>query len=347
MGPGCSPVLGRFTPGVREREGGNGLKLDPEKIERVLVIGLSCMGDMILSTAALWNLRRFLPDAHFTILAGPVALPVLERDPLWDKVEEYRREKGLRGRLASVGTIRSYPHDLLVDLRSSAMPLFSGARYRPFWGLRELFLPQKMHEVERNIWCMTTLGVPVYGRRLRFFIPPQSREEACRLMASRWKDRPWVLLNPGTPGKYKTWPLENFIELGLRVVDSFCINLGVTGYYGAEREAAAKICEAIGEERCGNFSGDRHVTTLGALIERSVLFVSNDTGPLHLACAVGTPVVGLYLPKNLARFGPWGTRHSCVAAGRNGGNEPMRTIKVDEVFKSSVEMLQSVGVFAR
>ncbi len=302
------------------------------------------MGDTVLSTAALWNLRRYLPDAHFTILAGPAAFPVLELDPLWDRVEEYRREKGPRGRLTSVRTVRSYPHDLLIDLRSSAMPLFSGARYRPLWGLRELFLSKDMHETERNIWCMTTLGVPVYSRRLRFFIPEETREEAGKVMGSRGKDSPWILLNPGAGGKNKIWPLENFVELGFRLVDTLGVNLGVTGYSETEQEAAARICREIGNERCGNFSGKHHITRLGALVERSILFVSNDTGPLHVASAVGTPSVGLYLPQHLSRFGPWGNIHRCLAAKTGEGDEPMRTICVEEVFDACMEILRCVDI---
>jgi len=299
------------------------------------------VGDTILSTAALWNLRRYLPRAHFTILAGARAVQVLEHDPLWDCVMEYKREKGPRGRLESVKMIRSIPHDLLIDLRSSAMPLFSRARYRPLWGLRELMITKGMHEAERNIWCMNTLGVPVYSRRLRFFIPGESREEAARVMASKGRDRPWILINPGAGAKNKIWPLENFIELGSRLFDALGVNLGVTGYSETEQETAARICGSIGLERCEDFSGKHHITRLGALVERSILFVSNDTGPLHVASAVGTPVVGLYLPKNLARFGPWGTRHSCLVASTDDGREPMSTINVEEVFKTSVEMLQS------
>ena len=87
-----------------------------------------------------------------------------------------------------------------------------------------------MHEAERNIWCMTTLGVPVFSRRLRFFIPEETREEAGKVMASGGKDCPWVLLNPGAGGEKKIWPLENFVELGLRLVDALGVNLGVTGY---------------------------------------------------------------------------------------------------------------------
>jgi len=297
------------------------------------------VGDTILSTASLWNLRRFLPRAHFTVLAGTVALPVLEHDPLWDCVMEYKREKGPRGRLESVKMIRSIPHDLLIDLRSSAMPLFSRARYRPLWGLRELLIPKGMHEAERNIWCMTTLGVPVYSRRLRFFIPWESREEAARIMASKGRDRPWILLNPGAGGKKKMWPRENFVELGSRLFDALGVNLGVTGYSETEQEAAASICGSIGLERCEDFSGKHHITRLGAIVERSILFVSNDTGPLHVASAVGTPAVGLYLPQHLSRFGPWGNRHRCLSADMKGGDSPMRSIGVDEVFNACMEIL--------
>ena len=269
-------------------------------------------------------------------------MQALEHDPLWDRVEEYRRKKGPRGRLASVKMVRSYPHDLLIDLRSSAMPLFSGARYRPFWGLRELLLPKKMHEAERNIWCMTTLGVPVFSRKLRFFLPQGAREEACRVLGAIENDLPWVLLNPGAGGRDKVWPSDNFAELGRRLLGTLDVNVGITGYSPVERETAAGICGALGSKRCVDLSGAHHITRLGALVERSLLFVSSDTGPLHVASAVGTPVVGLYLPRNLARFGPWGNRHKCLVAEINDGVEPMRTIGVEGVFRACKEMLSSL-----
>jgi len=163
-------------------------------------------------------------------------------------------------------------------------------------------------------------------------------------MASGGKDCPWVLLNPGAGGEKKIWPLENFVELGLRLVDALGVNLGVTGYSETEQEAAARICGAIGNERCGNFSGEHHITRLGALVERSILFVSNDTGPLHVASAVGTPSVGLYLPQHLSRFGPWGNIHRCLAAKTGEGHDPMRTICVEEVFDACMEILRCVDI---
>jgi len=321
------------------------LKIDPSKIERVLVIGLSFVGDMTLSTAALWNLRRFLPDAHFTVLAGPQAMQVLEEDPLWDSVGEFKRLRGFRGRMESVRMVRSIPHDLLIDLRSSAMPLVCGARYAPLWVWRELFLPRKMHEAERNIWCMTTLGVPVYSRRLRFFVPERARAAAGEELAAKGGPFPWILFNPGSNGREKMWPAENFSELAGRLIGGMDVNIGVTGYSDYECGIAGRICGDVSSPRCVDLSGRCPMTRLGALLERAVLFVSNDTGPLHVASAVGTPTVGLYLPRNLPRFGSWCNLHrSLVATGPEGEDAVMGSIGVEDVLRACGEMLHEVAL---
>ena len=322
------------------------MKIDPSKIERVLVIGLSLVGDMTLSTAALWNLRRFLPKTHFTVLAGPQAKQVLEEDPLWDSVRLFKSRRGLRGRLESVRMIRSIPHDLLIDLRSSAMPLFCGARYAPLWVLREFFLPKKMHEAERNIWCMTTIGVPVYSRRLRFFVPESSRATVADELRSKGADLSWILLNPGSNGREKMWPAENFSALAKKLIGVMDVNIGVTGYSDYEQEVAANICREVSSPRCVDLSGSYPITRLGALLEQAILFVSNDTGPLHVASAVGTPTVGLYLPRHLPRFGPWGNPHrSIVASDLDGKGVAMNSIGVDGVFEACTELLDTGMTF--
>lgn len=316
------------------------MKLDPEKIKRVLVIGLSCIGDMVLATAALWNLRRFLPRAHFTILASPQAMQALEGDPLWDVVDEYRREKGFWGRIASVRMIRTIPHDLLIDLRSSAMPLVCGARYAPLWGLRELFLSKKMHEAERNIWCMQTIGVPVYSRRLRFYVSERFRRQAEELMTAA-PGAHWVLFNPGSNSLAKNWPSSHFIELARMFLASKGFNIGVTGYSPYEQELAARICDEVSSDRCINFSGANPMGLLGALLERSALFVTNDTGPLHVASAIGTPTVGFYRQENLPRFGPWCNNHRSLVPQTANCVSAMAEISVAEAWNASIEVLRA------
>jgi len=322
------------------------LKLEAEKIKKVLIIGLSCVGDMVLATAALWNLRRFLPHARFTILASPQAMQVLENDPLWDVVEEYKRKKGFWGRIDSARMIRSIPHDLLIDLRSSAMPLVCGARYAPLWGLRELLLPKKMHEAERNIWCMHTIGVPVYSRQLRLFIPPSFREEARCTFSSHSSGEPWVLFNPGSNSVAKNWPPSHFIDLAKVFLRETEFNIGVVGYSSYEQEIASHICKSVASQRCVDYSGPFPMVRLGALLERAALFVTNDTGPLHVASAVGTPTVGLYRAKNLPRFGPWGTVHRSLVPSLPDDDYSMERISVEEVWNACCEVLNSTGSFS-
>ena len=317
------------------------MRLEAEKIKKVLVIGLSCVGDMVLASAALWNLRRFLPHARFTILASPQAMQVLENDPLWDVVGEYKRKKGFWGRIDSVRMIRSIPHDLLIDLRSSAMPLVSGARYAPLWGLRELLLPKKTHEAERNIWCMHTLGVPVYSRRLRFFIPPSFREEALCLLSAHRIEGSWVFFNPGSNSVAKNWPPSHFTCLAKIFLRETDFNIGIVGYSPYEQEIAACICKGVASQRCVDFSGSFPMVRLGALLERAALFVTNDTGPLHVASAVGTPTVGLYRAKNLPRFGPWGTVHRSLVPSPPDDDFSMERIPVEEVWNACSEVLES------
>jgi len=240
--------------------------------------------------------------------------------------------------------VRSIPHDLLIDLRSSAMPFFCGARYAPLWAWREYFLPKQIHEAERNIWCMSTIGVPVYSRRLRFFVPGTARLSVRKELQSKGIDRPLILFNPGGQLK-KAWPLENFSQLAKRLLDMGKVKIGIVGYSDHERGMAGAICGDVASPHCVDLSGCHRITRLGALLEKTVLFVSNDTGPLHLASAMGTPTVGLYLPQNLPRFGPWCNPHRCLVAVESGGEGiRMGSIKVEDVYEACIEMIRSCNL---
>ncbi len=290
------------------------MKIVPEKIDSVLVIGLSCIGDMLLASCALWNLRLHLPKAHFTVWVGPRALAAVEEDPMWDEVSLYDRKKdfsGFFGRLKAVRKVRKGRFDLIIDLRSGAMPLFSGARYRPLWGIRELRLPKTIHEAERNLYAVMTLGVPVRTRQLRFYIPEKERVWVAENVAPKIGDKRFALLNPGAAWpREKRWPVERFGEFGKRLLEDNLL-LGVIGYTEAEQEAAQRICRFIGEKAMP-LHGKTGLGRLAALLEEADLFVTNDTGPLHLASAVGTPTVGIYGPTRPERYGPWGNRHRVV-----------------------------------
>jgi heptosyltransferase-2 len=292
------------------------MKIDPKKIQKVAVIGLSCLGDMLLASAALWNLRRFLPEAGFVLWVGPVSRVVVDKDPLWDEVRTYDRSKeykGLAGRLKIIRELRKEKFDLVIDLRSSLLPLFSGCRYKPLWGAREVLLPKRMHEAERNIYAMSTLGVPVFSRQLRFHVPRDDRLEASRILQERAAGRTFVMMNPGSRNPKKRLPHKLCVELGKRLIKEHSAVVGLMGYAPEEEAAAKAIAAELGTDVI-DLSGKQRLSLTAAYMERAGLFVTGDTAALHVASALGTPTAGVYGPSRPDRYGPWGNRHRVVLA---------------------------------
>lgn len=318
------------------------MKIDQKAIKRVLVIGLSCLGDMLLASAALWNLRLYLKEAHFTLWVGPRALGAMEGDPLWDEVVPYDRQgeyAGLKGRFKAIHRMREGRYDLIVDLRSTLMPLLSGARFAPLWGFKGVFAPRGVHEAERNIATVASLGVPIAIRRLRFYVPQSSRDAADELLGPALKGRPLVVLNPSGSIPEKRWPVERFCRLGLRLVERHGAAVGVLGYLEREIELAKAILEALGEDGI-DLTGGHSLPVVGAFLEKSALFVTNDTGTLHMASALMVPTVGIYLLRNTARFGPWGGPHVVVASLR----DDVREIPLEQVVEACDFLLGESGV---
>ncbi len=328
------------------------MRIDPKRINRVLVIGLSCLGDMLLASAALWNLRLFLPDARFRIWAGPGAIAAVENDPLWDEVRVYDRHRdypGVRGRLAVIREIRTFAPDLVIDLRSGLNPLFSGARYAPLWGLREMKMPPHMHEAERNLVAMASLGVPIRVRRLRFHVADEDKKFARDLVLSPEGQPPLLIVNPHCGTAKRRWPLDLFEEFARRMAFEEGFRVGVPGYTREERNIAERFLSGLGAHGVDLTRCD----TLGkyaAALQMGTLFVTNDSGPMHLACALDVPVVALFGQTDLNRFGPWGTLHRtvlakipCAPCGKNscktGDWACMASISVNEVKDTCGEFL--------
>lgn len=291
------------------------MKIDPNRVEKVLVIGLSCMGDMFLASSALWNLREFLPRARFTLWVGPRALSAVEGDPFWDEIEPYDRSgefAGFAGRIRAIRKMRKVGYDLIIDLRSSLLPLVSGCRYAPLWGWHELWLSKNLHEAERNLLIVSSLGVPLKTRCLRYHIPEEEAGFFQRTVAERLEEKRLVIFNPGGATPTKSWPVDSFSELGRRLLASGAFKVGVLGYSPREADIARAILSDLKEGGL-DLSGPLRLGKVASCLKQADLMVSNDSGLLHLASAVGTPTVGIFPPGNVNRYGPWQTRHRIVA----------------------------------
>jgi heptosyltransferase I len=305
----------------------------------ILVIDFGQLGDVVLSLPALAAVRRKFPRARVTVAVGRAAAPVVEMAGVADDVLSVDRV-GLRdgakavsifriGKL--VAEVRRRRFDFVIDLHSlsetNLLGYLSGApkrlyARRPTRSLDYLsnFRPQppvedrSKHAVDRYLDVLAPLEVGEVSRTPRLPV----REEESRSVSELFKkerigeDRPLVGMFPGAGHPSRRWPIERFAELA----------------WSLERNDAVRTIIFAGPEERGLVRGARakfppsavvldrlSVPQLAAAAARLSVFVSNDTGPMHIAAAVGTPVVILMQHHPMFNcYIPPGERHRVVAA---------------------------------
>jgi len=293
------------------------------------VIKLRALGDVIMATPVLENLRQAFPSATIEFLTETACAPVVHRHPALDEVivldrQGWRRLPLLdrvRANLEFIRRLRRKRYDLVIDLfgnpRSALLTLLSGAKTRVGYRFRfrrfaynRIVVPRgdRVHEVEFNLDAVRALGVPVVTTDLRVATEPNSATQVQDFWQSQaLASRRYVIGLNASGGWYtKRWPLQHFAELGDQLQQS--LEAQVVLIWGpGEIEDAREIANRMHTKPLLAPATD--VNALAILLARLDLLVSNDSGPLHLAVAMKTPVVGFYGPTRPELQGPWGERH--------------------------------------
>jgi lipopolysaccharide heptosyltransferase I len=286
---------------------------------KALVVRLSAIGDVVHTLPAVAALRR----AGFKVgwAVEPLSRVLLEGNPAVDRIEHVpssRRFRFAAARLA-VGAIRQSRYDVALDFqglwKSAAWARLSGApqvlgyaqpwRREPASAIlvsKRVRLPvEAIHVIDKNLALLRGLGIDAVGTRE--FPLPVTAHQAARVDRALAADglTDFVVLNPGGGWASKLWPAERFGELAADLHERGLQSV-VTWGPGEER-LADRVVVASGGAAMRSFP-----TTLLDYVElarRARLVVAADTGTLHLACAVGTPVVGLFGPTDPLRNGPF------------------------------------------
>jgi len=310
----------------------------------VLVVKLSAIGDVTHTLPALTTIRRHQPDARITWLVEDTAHDVirghaaLDRILVWRRrewteiVQSFRWVSATRLLAGFVRELRNTHYDLIIDfqalLKSSIwIALARGQRkagYGP--GLRHdersyLFLSERVpvadpsaHAVERNLRLLEGLGFPRVPLRYDFPILPENDAEASRLLSELdlGDHSPFVGINAMTRWPTKNWTPENFAAVADALADGGvpCVFTGAA----ADREALDAVAGAM-RTPPRRLDGRTSLKTLAAVFRRALVVLSTDTGPMHIAVAVGTPVVALFGPTSPGYTGPYGEGHVVLRAG--------------------------------
>lgn len=298
---------------------------DLGRARSVLVVRTDQIGDVVLSSPLLRELRRALPQARITLVVKPAVRNLVEHCPHVDEVLTFEaagqgRTAYLQGAGAAVrmglGRLLRRRFDVAVLPRWDA-DFYHGA-FLCYWsgavrrlGYREDLTPEKRrwsrghdrlftdlldgsgvaHEAERGLAFASFFGRQAADRRLELWTAPEDDAFAQALLAGAGRERPLVALGPGAGEPKRCWPLERFAAVGARLAEAGTADLVLVGGPGEEalgRELKARLGPAAVD--C---VGRATLRQTAAVLRRCRLFVGNDSGLLHLAAAAGSSVVEL------------------------------------------------------
>jgi lipopolysaccharide heptosyltransferase I len=308
---------------------------------KILIIKLSAIGDVVQTLPALEAIKRTYPDGEITWVVEEAASGILEGHPLIDRLLVSRRKawlrmlrnpltfsQGFRGVSGFLRELRGTRYDIAVDfqglLKSGVLiGLARAARKIGFNRTRELsylFLNERLpaydiekHALERYLDVARHLGARDISPRCTLPIDRERAAVAKRLGALRSGGRPLIVINPMARWRTKLWEERNFADLADRLVS---VKKAVIIFTGSpdDRPVNDRILSLM-REHADNWAGETTLKELAALAAASDIFITTDTGPMHLAAAAGARVLALFGPTAPWRTGPHGPSHTVVRSG--------------------------------
>jgi len=344
-----------------------------EGLKNILIIKPSSLGDIVLALPALTALHKSFPDAKISWLIRPEFAALIENHPHLNEIIPFdRRSLGKAwfnpGALASlisfIRRLRRAKFDAVIDLqglfRTASLAWLSGCKKR--YGMSKarelapLFYTHKItqmqsciHVVDYYLKIIKTAGASQLD--VEFVLPhhPEATDSVGRLLTSHdITPANYAVFVPGSAHKDKRWPIERFAALADKISAKFGLSLIAVG--SSNESSLVERLKTLASVPIANFAGQTSLSELIALLKGSRLVVSNDTGPGHIAAALGTPLVLMFSWSNPARIAPY-ERSQCLVARepysrglKIKSTDPKHnvdTITVDEVYQKVCEQLKA------
>jgi len=314
----------------------------PDKINRILVFAYHGLGNFIMYTPALQLLRERYPTARIDLQVGnnTGCEEVLAGSNLFDNIYNLPFSAGFKAWVARARTISEAGYDLTINefhshswplallIAASRAPFRLGHVTSPGWSRRfsrysfMFNLPVEMHEDEheiaRYIDLVAAAGaspMPVSEARTFIHLTEEDRSFARRFLedGSGTKSHTVIGFQPGTSltMRWKQWPIERYREVISRVISDRPGSQIVLFGSASEEEMIREMAQGL-KGRVSLAAGKTSVKQAAALIEQCDLLVCNDSGLMHAAVAVGTPVAAIYGPTDFRRTAPLGDSHTII-----------------------------------
>ena len=356
-------------------------------VKSIVVVLLDEIGDVVLTTPFLRQLRHNARDAWITLIVKPAVYNLVELCPYvnqvvtfdWHTRGHFRKiklhwralmlsKRYLWHRRFSMAIVPRWDVD---HYHATFVAYFSGAATRVCYSENVNALKKKLnrdfdelvthvitesplkHEVQRNLFVIDYLGGSVCDDYLEMWLSSDDLEFAEKIMKENGVDAetPLVTLGIGAGDTRRMWPIENFIEVARRLEREQKARIIIIAG-ASEKSLSWRLCQAL-EKRVIDMSGNTSLRQACALLRRSVLFIGNDSGPMHLAAAVGVPVIEISAfplnappdgPNSPERFHPWGvpflvlqpqtTLAPCTVTCKATAAHCIKAVSVDDVLNA-------------
>ena len=308
----------------------------------ILVIRNDRFGEFLLNIPAIRALKELYPQSKLTLAVNSGVLGLAGAVECVDEVVAWEELKSILGkRKFDIGVVLNPTKEAHWAVFWAEIPVRVG--YDRKWGfllthkLKDTKCQGERHEVDYNLELMGLIGAKTIDKRLKIKVDDNLFRE--------FIGQKIVAIHPFTSDPVKQWPLERFKELGQRIKVELGFRVVMVGLIGAKNNEIASAAYgnlAMTEVGCSrndgvddgivNMVNKTSLVELAALLKRCALLVSGDSGPVHLAASVGTPVVALFrndlAGKTARRWGPWGEGHVVIERGN------LEDISVDEVIET-------------
>jgi len=304
--------------------------IKPEHIQRLLIRSTNWIGDAVMTTPAIRAIRKYFPNAHISLLAKPWVAPVFENSEHVDRLLVYdaeRRHKGFFGKFRLARDLKKYHFDAAILLQNAFEAAFisflAGIPFRIGYNTdaRQLLLThpvsctnevKKKHQTEYYLNILRGIGVEEDNRDLYLKLDQRDRFRAEKILSEQhpFPGDKIIGINPGaTYGPAKQWPLDRYARLADRI-QAFT-ERPVIIFGGPKDINLGRYISQRMQHRPIDLSGKTSLGEAMALIEKCALFITNDSGLMHVAAALDVPLLAVFGSTNPVTTGPLG-RHSRI-----------------------------------
>ncbi|MFC1631616.1 glycosyltransferase family 9 protein [Candidatus Omnitrophota bacterium] len=341
-------------------------------IKKILVIELAGIGDLVMASPALAGLREKFPKSHIAILSLTRARALLRHCPYIDQLFSFNEDifslRYLKKNIKTLIQIRRQNFDIALNLYNlyswagvlKMRILFSllGAKQTlgrntdgkgKFYDLRvEDSIKWRKHQVEYIMDVVRALGVETANRKLEVWSDAQDQQVARKFLArnSVSPEDLVIGIHPGAARFSRRWPLENFAQLADQLIKRYQAKIVITG--GKKEIDLVKQLSSLMGQKPVIATAELSLSEVSALIKKCSLYITNDTGPMHIANALNVPLVAIMGP-GPEELGPY-QRNKCVVLRKYTGCSPcykfncqdlscLRMISVNDVLHAADKLL--------